>query len=63
MSQQLTYLEGCIRDAKTDHQAVALLRTIVRGFADSAPVESLIKIGQTVVDLRRQDLTQHPRRN
>jgi hypothetical protein len=56
MSEQLRYLEGCIRDAHTDDQAVALLRAIVRGAADSAPIDALVEIGQALVVMRKRDL-------
>lgn len=63
MSQQLTFLEDCIRDAHIDDQAVELLRVIIRGAASSAPVEALVEMSQSLVDIRRRDLRRDAERN
>ena len=55
MSSQLYYLECCVRDACIDDQAVDLLRAIIRGAAERAPVEALVEIGQTLIDIRKRD--------
>lgn len=63
MSQQLRYLEGCIRDAQNDEQAAALLRAIIKGAAESAPVDALIEIGQSLVTIRKRDARMEAERN
>lgn len=56
MSQQLKYLEGCIRDAHIDENAVAMLRAIISGATACAPVDDLILIANTLVEIRKRDL-------
>ena len=55
MSEYMTYLVDCIRDASDDEQAAALLRLIVKSAAEKAPLPALIEMGQCLVEIRRRD--------
>jgi hypothetical protein len=54
VSDNLHYLQWCVSDAHSDNQAEALLRAIIKGAADSAPVGDLTKIGQSLIDIYRE---------
>ncbi len=56
MSEHLRILEECIQDAPTDDGAADLLREIVKGAAERAPLDALIEMGKTLVAIRRRDL-------
>jgi hypothetical protein len=63
MNENLHYLQWCVADAHSDCQAEALLRAIVRGAADSAPVNDLAKIGQSLIDIYRDTARRHAEEN
>lgn len=52
MSEQLTLLRNCIRDATTDPAAETLLRGIIRGAGDQAPINDLCELGEKLVEMR-----------
>jgi hypothetical protein len=52
---EITLLENCVRDATSDIGAESLLRAIIRGAADRAPVDALVEMGRLLVRIRRDD--------
>jgi hypothetical protein len=49
----LTVIQDLVRKAKTDPIAEARLRRLIRGAADRAPVQDVVEIGKTLLDLYR----------
>jgi hypothetical protein len=63
LNENLHHLQSCVRDAASDNQAEALLRCIIKGAADAAPVDDLSRIGQTLIDIYREAARNNAERN
>lgn len=63
LNENLHYLQWCVKDAATDNQAEALLRSIIKGAADAAPVDDLKRIGQGLIDIYREAGRNNAERN
>jgi hypothetical protein len=63
MSEQLHLLKCCLRDAQNERGAESLLRTIIRGAADRAPIDILVELGAVLALTRGDDLRREVERN
>jgi len=63
MSEYLEVLKACVEQAPHDDDAATLLRSIVQGATEHAPVEALVELGELLIDMRDRDLHRAIERN
>jgi hypothetical protein len=63
MSDKLTLLKCCSKDAQQEKGAESILRAIIRGAADRAPIDALVEMGSVLARIRSDDLRSELERN
>lgn len=63
MSDYVKVVEACIQEASHDECAARILRRVLKGAAERAPVDALVEIVQTILDIRERDVHSNLERN
>jgi hypothetical protein len=63
MSDYIKFLHACLDEAPRDEGAAGVLREIMHSAADAAPVDALVEVMRTMVELRERDLRRFLQRN
>lgn len=63
MSDHIKLVKACLQDAPHDERAVRVLRKIVHGVAESAPVGSLVAIVEAMMSIRQAERQRALERN
>lgn len=56
MPDHTKIIEACIRKAPHDEGAAKVLRRVLRGAADRAPVDALVEMAEAILAIRERDL-------
>ena len=56
MSDYVKVIQACIDEAPQDEGAARILRQVVRGAADRAPIDALVEMVQQILEIRERDI-------
>jgi hypothetical protein len=63
MNPNLKIFEECIRKAPTSKWDDSVVRNMVQGMAKTCPIDTLVRLGQVLVDMRKAELRDSAERN